>query len=202
MGMAAIRRHWTTAEVRALMDESRPWPRYELIGGELIVTPAPGSAHQYAVTRLASILDAYLENEPIGVPFVSPADLELEPGTITQPDVFVIPQGGASSIDPDAFQWANVRSLILAAEVISPSSIRTDRVTKREYYMDVGVPDYLILDIGARIFERWTQGRNTPEILRDRLVWNPAGVSQPLVISVPEYFDRIKAQIRLIGTPA
>ena len=42
MGMPAEKiRRWTTAEVRDLMDESRPWPRYELIDGQLIVTPAP-----------------------------------------------------------------------------------------------------------------------------------------------------------------
>jgi Uma2 family endonuclease len=197
MGMPAIRRHWTTADVRALMDESRGWPRYELIGGELIVTPAPRGPHQFAVTELLVLLVAYLRNEPIGAALASPADLELEPGTITQPDVFVIPAGGAPS--DDRFLWSDVGSLLLAVEVISPGSIRTDRITKREYYMDVGVPDYLIVDVDSRIVERWTQGRDTPQVLRDRLVWHPSGASTPLDISLPEYFDRIVAQMRLIG---
>ena len=38
MVMPAIRRRWSVADVRALTDESRPWPRYELIDGELLVT--------------------------------------------------------------------------------------------------------------------------------------------------------------------
>ena len=37
MSMPAMRHHWTTVQVRALMDESRHWPRYELLGGELLV---------------------------------------------------------------------------------------------------------------------------------------------------------------------
>lgn len=197
MGMPAIRRHWTTADVRALMDESRAWPRYELIGGELIVTPAPWGMHQFAVLEFAVLLAAYLRDEPVGAALMSPADLELEPGTITQPDVFVIPAGGAPS--DDAFRWSDVASLLLAVEVISPGSIRTDRITKREYYMDVGVPDYLIIDVDARIVERWTQGRDTPAVLRDRLVWHPRGSSTPLNVALPEYFDRIGAQMRLIG---
>ena len=135
--------------------------------------------------------------EQVGAAVTSPADLELEPGTITQPDVFVIPEGGAPS--DAAFRWSDVGSLLLAVEVISPGSVRTDRITKREFYMNVGVPDYLIVDVDARIVERWTQGRETPEVLRHRLVWHPAGARTALDVALPEYFDRITAQMRLIG---
>jgi Uma2 family endonuclease len=198
MGMPAIRRHWTTADVRALIDESpTAWPRYELIGGELIVTPAPGGSHQFAVEEILIRLATYLRDEPVGAALFSPADLELEPGTITQPDVFVIPAGGAPS--DNAFRWSDVSSLLLAVEVISPSSIRTDRITKRDYYMNAGVPDYLSVDVDARMIERWTQGRETPSVLRDRLAWHPAGARSALDVALPEYFDRITAQMRLIG---
>jgi Uma2 family endonuclease len=59
--MPAIHRHWTTTDVRALMDESRAWPRYELIAGGLLVTPAPGTPHQFAVTELLILLAAYVD---------------------------------------------------------------------------------------------------------------------------------------------
>jgi Uma2 family endonuclease len=199
MGMPATRRHWTTADVRALMDESRAWPRYELIGGELLVTPSPGGRHQVAVVELLLVLDAYLQQEQIAVVFASPADLELQPGTITQPDVFVVPAGAAASLDGE-FHWSDVSALLLAIEVISPSSVRTDRVEKREYYLEAGVPDYLIVDVEARIVERWSPERDTPAVLRDHLVWHPAGASQPLTVSLPEFFDRIVGKLRLLGS--
>ena len=201
MGMPAIRRHWTTAEVRALMDESRPWPRYELIDGELLVTPSPGRPHQLAVTEIVVLLHQYLREEPIGVAFVSPADLELRPGTITQPDVFIVPVGSVGTTTGED-QWSDVRSLLLAIEVISPSSIRTDRVTKREYYMDAGVPDYFIVDLSARIVEWWSPDRETPRVLRDRLVWHPDGAEQPLTVSLPNLFDEISGKLQSIGLPS
>src|SRR6266571_1231815 len=125
MGMAAILpeppiwRHWTTDQVRDLMEESRPSPRYELIGGELIVTPSPGAPHQIATNAIWRILNEYLTRERAGVAVTSPADLELRPGTITQPDVFVVPPT-VSENTGDHPIWAAIKSLSLAIEVISP----------------------------------------------------------------------------------
>lgn len=114
---------------------------------------------------------------------MSPADLELSRGTITQPDVFVVPAGGA--VSDSEFSWSNVTTLLLAIEVISPGSVRTDRVTKREYYMDVGVSEYLVVDVDARMIERWTRSLETPAVLKDQLIWNPPGARTPMVISLP-----------------
>src|SRR5687767_3144569 len=92
MGMPALSKHrWTAADVRALMDTSRHWPRYELLDGELRVTNAPTLAHQWAVTELVRRLGDYCDREGIGMALVSPADIELVPESIMQPDVFVVP---------------------------------------------------------------------------------------------------------------
>jgi Uma2 family endonuclease len=202
MGMPAVRRHWTTANVRALIDESpTAWPRYELIDGELLVTPSPGSSHGTAVTELTAILFDYLRRERVGVLFLSPSDLELRPGTITQPDLFIVPVGN----EPPEWGeggWSDVGSLLLAIEIISPSSVRTDRITKRDYYLDVGVPDYFIVDVDARIIEWWTQRQDTPRVLRDELAWHPIGAQTALTIRLPEFFDRISEQLRSIGIRA
>jgi len=194
MGMPAVRRHWTVEEVRDLQDESRPWPRYELIGGELFVTPAPGKPHQLMVTELARILGNYLIEQPVGVVFVSPADLELEPNGIAQPDVFVVPRHGSAS--PATRHWTDVRALSLAVEVVSPSSVRTDRVEKREVYLSAGTPDYWVIDIDARTIECWTPGRDTPTVAGSELVWSPAECTEPLRVSLVELFQRVDLEHR------
>ena len=194
MGMPAIQRRWTTADVRELTREDRPWPRYELIAGELLVTPAPGSIHQIAATEIWSLLNAYLEREPVGLAVVSPADLELKPGTITQPDVFVVP--AETRIASDVLQWPDVKSLLLAVEVLSPSTLRTDRVKKRDFYLDNGVEEYWVVDLDARVVERWRPAQETSELTRDRLEWAPNGRA-PLVIDLPALFERIQKKLTL-----
>jgi len=187
--MPAIRRRWTAADVRALTSEERAWPRYELIAGELVVIPAPRPAHQVAVAEIFRILSDYLEGEPVGVAFISPADLELVPETITQPDVFVVPAD--TRANGEHFEWPDVKRLLLAVEILSANSARTDRVVKRDFYCDAGVPDYWIVDLDARVVERWTPNRETPEIHRDRIVWSPGGGS-PLVVDLPALFARLQ----------
>ena len=61
MGMPATARRWTVDEVREMQDEERPWPRYELIEGELLVTPSPVRAHQRAVAKLLLLLGPYVD---------------------------------------------------------------------------------------------------------------------------------------------
>jgi Uma2 family endonuclease len=191
MGMPAIRRRWTTAEVRSLISESRHWPRYELIGGELIVTPSPGVPHQIAVGEVFFILKTYLNEQRVGLPVTSPADLELEPESITQPDVFVLdPDSVAEPVEMPS--WADFKRLFLAIEVISPSSGRIDRIVKRDFYLDAGVPEYWIIDLDAWIIERWTRDRDTPEICRESLTWSPEGAHSPLTIDLPSVFETIR----------
>src|SRR6185503_547223 len=101
------------------------------------------------VAELLALLIPYVADEDIGVALASPSDLELQPSEITQPDVFVVPL--AAHVVADAHpSWADVTRLLLAVEVISPSSVRTDRVDKRDHYMDSAVPDYWIVDVDAR----------------------------------------------------
>jgi hypothetical protein len=90
--MPAVKRCWTACEVRQLIAESPlATPRYELVDGELLVTPSPNEPHQRAVALLLYALMEYLRRNPIGQVYTSPFDVELEPNTIVQPDVFVLP---------------------------------------------------------------------------------------------------------------
>lgn len=186
---AALRRHWTAEEVRNLQEESRPWPRYELIGGELYVTPSPGGWHQVAVTELVLALAPYVKAQAIGGVLTSPADIELEPGSVLQPDVFVVPR---LEEPVEMFSWKDVTSLLLSIEIISPSSIRTDRVEKRDEYLRMAVDEYWVVDLDGSHVERWFKGKPKVEVAREELTWSPAGASEPLTIDLPELFRAIR----------
>jgi Uma2 family endonuclease len=188
MGMpAGIRRHWTAADVRALADGQRHWPRYELLGGELLVTPAPTPLHQRVVAQLLILVAPYVGEHSVGETFTSPADLELAAESITQPDLFVVPAG---QLPADAPKWADVTRLLLAVEVLSPSTVRQDRVLKRDYYLSNGVDEYWIVDVDARAFEVWKAQRDRPAIVREKLSWRPASATVPFELDVADFFER------------
>ena len=187
MGMPASARRWTVEEVRAMQDEERAWPRYELIDGELIVTPSPRMLHQAAVKEVVLVLDPYVRRNRLGTLLTSPADIELVADTIVQPDVFVFPliDGKRSR------EWPDVKSLLLAVEVLSPSTSRVDRVTKRNFFANAGVDEYWVIDLDARLIERSFAHDPRPEILDQSLSWHPAGAAEELVIDIPDFFAAV-----------
>ena len=190
MAMPAIKRRWTALEVRQLIaDNPLQTPRYELVDGELLVTPSPIAVHQRAVIQLWKALDAYLTRCPVGDAYTSPFDVELEPETVTQPDVFVVPPHEAKRILTEL----PARELLVVSEVLSPSSQRHDKVTKRDVYQR-HVPEYWIVDLEARLFERWRPGEERPEILIQALEWSPVGPAEPFRLDLPRYFAKVFAE--------
>jgi len=179
MGMAAPI-YWTADMVRQLPDDGN---RYEVVYGELLVTPAPRLNHQLLVSRLAVAIAKYLEHEPVGVMLTSPADISWGQDVLVQPDVFVVPLDEARTGD-----WSKLRSLLVAAEVLSPSTARADRFTKRRRYQEAGVPLYWIVDGEEQRVEVWTPGAELPTIEAERLVWRPAGAGQPFTLELAELF--------------
>ena len=181
MGMPSAEKVWLAADLADLPDDGN---RYEVIDGELHVTPAPSLDHQEAVARLWSILAPYVESQRCGHAFIAPADVTFSRTRGVQPDVFVLPRSGKRR--PRTF--IEVGRLLLAAEVLSPSTERWDRVEKRRVYREHSVPEYWIVDLEARAFERSTPGEETPVIVRRQLTWQPEGTAEPLVIDVEQYF--------------
>lgn len=189
MGMPAARtRHWTAREVRKLIaDQAGSWPRYELVDGALLVTPAPRAVHQMAVGELYFALAAYCKANRVGTALMSPSDIELEPEDIRQPDVFVLPIAEGKRILREG--WPG-RSLLLAAQVVSPSTARFDRVIKRPKYQRL-VSEYWIVDTDARVIERWRPGDERPEIVSGRLTWSPDGGAEPFVLDLDVFFSQV-----------
>ena len=184
MAMPQVKHRWTVAERDALPDDGN---RYEVIDGELFVTPAPAWRHQAAVSVLNTVLADYLQRQRVGVVLPAPADVVFADDRGVQPDLFVVP--GIDGRRPEHFD--EVRRLLLAVEILSPSTARADRVAKRRLYRTEQVPEYWIVDLDARTFERTTPADERPEILVDRLVWQPEGATEPLVLGVPGYFAAV-----------
>ena len=187
---AEVQRRWTAREVRDLIAASPlATPRYELVDGELLVTPSPGAPHQRGVGLLFYAIMTYLESERVGVVITSPSDVELEPEFITQPDIFGVPKDEWRRVMEEGLP---VRELMLAVEVLSPSSSRHDRVRKRPLYQR-HVPDYWIVDLDARLVERWTPGDERPELITETLSWHPAGATTAFSLDLPSYFESVFA---------
>jgi Uma2 family endonuclease len=194
MGMPATHaRRWTADEVRRLIEESPAhWPRYELVDGELLVSPAPSFAHQRALEWFRDALKPYLKREGIGELLGSPADLSLTPGTISQPDLFVVPLSQAER----ARVWSDVSGLRLTIEVLSPGTARHDRGRKRIHYQGAGVEEYWIVDLEARLVERWRPADERPETLTLTLAWHPVGATSPLTVELGELWAAARLDIQ------
>jgi len=184
MAMPVQQGEWTAELARALPDDGN---RYEVLDGELFVTPAPALLHQRALLELYVRLRPYVEAHRLGEVLLSPADIEFSPKRLLQPDLFVIPDADGKR----GKTWRDVESLLLAVEGLSPSTARADRITKRKIYLDEGVPEYWIIDLDGRVFERWRPGDERPEVLNEVLVWQPRSEAEPLRIILEEYFTAV-----------
>jgi len=184
MGMPALSHDWTAEMVRALPYDGN---RYEVVDGELLVTPSPILPHQLAIGELHLLIASYLREHGLGDVVVAPADIEINERTLVEPDLFVIPELKA----PVPRYLESASQLVLAIEVLSPSTARADRTIKRRLYQRAGVPEYWVVDLDARLIERWRRDDERPEILSKELVWSVASASPPLTIDLPVFFARV-----------
>jgi Uma2 family endonuclease len=174
-------RRYTVAEVHEFPSDGN---RYELVHGELLVTPAPRVLHQRVVGRLYVMLYQYAENPPgIGEVFLSPADVTWgSEDDLVQPDIFVAAANEIST------EWITLRTMLLAVEVLSPSSSHHDRVTKRRLYQDRSVATYWVVDADARLVEVWRPTDERPEIATSTVSWRVHEGAEELVIELDSLF--------------
>jgi Uma2 family endonuclease len=186
MVMPDTARRYTVEEVLAFPDDGN---RYEVVQGELLVSPSPRFAHQRVVARLLDLLRAYLK--PMGLAdcvLPAPADITWgqrprEAEDLVQPDVFVVPPEQATG------EWLGVRHLVLAAEVVSPSTTRADRVVKRRTYQRHGVATYWVIDPDAALVEVWQPQDDRPTIVTGTLSWRWDDAAPELRIALAELFN-------------
>ncbi len=181
MGMPAPHAVTTIEELLALPEDGL---RHELLDGEHVVTPAPTKLHQRVLAQFHLALQPTVRGRADIEALFSPADIHLGPKTLVQPDLFIVERDNRS--------WADTPAPLLAVEILSPSTAARDRGRKRRLYLEAGVEEYWVVDIHARLVERWRRGDDRPEIVDDLLAWS-LSVGASGEIDLPALFDRLHA---------
>lgn len=119
--------------------------RRELIGGELVVTPAPGGRHQDVVLELGARLLAYAK-EHGGKVYVGPRDVYFSDIDVVEPDVLFVRLDNLDRVEERFIRGAPD----VVIEVSSPSTRRLELVRKRTLYERYGVAEYWYVDLDAR----------------------------------------------------
>ncbi len=135
-----------TYEDYVLLPEDR---RYEVIDGELYLTPAPRPYHQTVLKRLGFLLDAHVGRHRSGELFIAPCDVVLSRFDVLQPDIFFIVEQRRAIIGEKYISEAPD----LVVEVLSPGTRTRDRVAKAKQYAKFGVREMWIADPDGKTIE-------------------------------------------------
>ena len=179
MQMAATK-VWTLEELHSLPDDGN---KYELINGELFVTPARTFDHETIVARLTHILVPFVQSEGLGLVYGSKSIIRVD-GSEVAPDLTVRP---AQKKRSDG--WEGAPLPILVVEVLSPSTAQRDRTVKREHYRNVGIEEYWIADPDTDSITVFRKGVKIA-VESKLMTWAPSQTSNTLRIDVPMIFAR------------
>ena len=134
---------------RDYLDMPESDDRYELIDGELCMSPPPIPEHQGFLFVLTLALGNFVVEHRLGRIYFSPIGVVLSDGDALQPDLIFIATERLNIITGNYVQGAPD----LVVEVLSPSTARRDRTVKREIYEGAGVREYWLVDMRNRSIE-------------------------------------------------
>ena len=119
--------------------------RYELLKGELVMSPSPKEIHQHISGSLYLKLGAFVRERSLGKVYFAPFDVVLSDTNVVQPDLLFVSNARADIITPDNVQDAPD----LVVEILSPATAERDRTLKLDLYAQYGVKEYWIVDPDA-----------------------------------------------------
>jgi Uma2 family endonuclease len=137
--MAVPVRRFTFDDLRALPDDGR---RFELIEGGLVELPGPLAIHQVIQYLLHGLMDRHVVERELGIVMGAPFDVKLNDFNSVQPDICFVAVGRLGVVGRGFVDGAPD----LVVEILSPSTSRHDRQTKRDLYERFGVREYLVVD--------------------------------------------------------
>jgi Uma2 family endonuclease len=156
--------------------------RYEVIDGELSMTPAPIPLHQSSLMRLANCVCNWVYPRGLGTVMQAPVGVVLDEETGVQPDLVYVSRERATIISDRGVEGPPD----LVVEVLSPSTEARDRGVKMRRYAAAGIPHYWLLDLRARALEAYVLGENGYEL---------AGIHGPASIFRPVLFPGLEVPI-------
>jgi Uma2 family endonuclease len=130
----------------ALPDDGR---RYEILGGELYVTPSPSRSHQQFAANLLIVLKPFVTVRRLGEVFIAPFDVILEKTSVVVPDLLFVSQERLGIVTDRGVEGAPD----LIVEILSPGTASRDRLDKAQLYARHGVRHYWLADPDARTIE-------------------------------------------------
>lgn len=139
---------YTYADYQALPDDG---PRYELIGGELIMAAAPLTRHQIILVNLLVILDGYVRSRRSGRVLCAPIDVHLSDHDVVQPDIVFISAAHADRIVRVGIEGPPD----LCVEILSEGTRKLDLDRKRRLYAEHGAGEYWVFDPDADTATVW-----------------------------------------------
>lgn len=177
MRMATLEKRWTLEQLHGLPDDGN---RYELVRGELFVTPAPRRSHEIILARLSDKLAPFVRENGLGLVFhravISFDASEVEPDLTVQ-QAHSITEGN----------WDTAPTPILVIEMLSGVTRRRDLGAKRALYLDAGISEYWVVDEGTKSIIVIRNGM--PDVVvTGEMEWKPLGAAQTLVFGVALLF--------------
>ena len=116
--------------------------RYEIIDGELFVTPSPLRRHQIVLANLLYYLIDFVKKHDLGTVYPAAFDVVFSAYDVVEPDILYVSKARASVVTEKNIQGAPD----LVVEVLSESTAKIDRTTKLKLYARYGVLEYWVID--------------------------------------------------------
>jgi Uma2 family endonuclease len=173
---------WTYSEYARLPDDGN---HYEVLDGEVLMTPAAGTRHQRVAGRIFIALHEHVEAHELGELFYD-IDLLFAEGHYLRPDILFVPNSEREGITDRGME----RTPGLVVEVLSPSSGTIDMVKKPRRYADFGLPEYWVADPADRRILRYDfrSGFAEPTTHTHSLEWRSEPTEAALELDVAAIF--------------
>mgnify|MGYP001945688081 CR=1 FL=1 len=180
-----LKENLVTYEDYASFDDNN---RYELVQGKLeLMSPSPSTIHQLVNAGLFKMLhenctsDYYI--------FYAPIDVILSPYDVRQPDIVLVHRNRTDILSKRGIEGTPD----LVIEIISPSSLKRDKVDKIKTYAQFYIPEYWIVDPNSETLEQYVLKDERFEIVN--IFQNDETVTSPNINCVSFKVNEIFADL-------